>query len=294
MKGITIGVMQQAPTRNFVIRSLAFFTILGSLLFAGELTIDRLARLVSATHQPWTKLALGLLLCGTMILAYRTLVASLEKRTPQELSVQGMGFYLALGGLIGLSLFASVYLIFWIMGALNLEGFGDTSYLLSAVALSITAAVAEEIVLRGVLFRLIEEKLGTAVALLISAGLFGLLHLANRGATMTSAASVALEAGILLGLAFAATRKLWFPIGLHFGWNFAEGGIFGAAVSGRAGHGLIHATLTGSSLVTGGAFGPEQSIVAVGVSFLGSTIFLMIAMKMGRIKPFALRGARAG
>ena len=66
---------------------------------------------------------------------------------------------------------------------------------------------------------------------------------------------IVLEAGVLLGLAYAATRSLWLPIGLHFGWNFTEGGIFGASVSGRAYHGMFKFSLSGSDILTGGAFG---------------------------------------
>jgi uncharacterized protein len=276
----------RVPKRDLLVRLPTFFVILGSLLVFGELAIDHAGRGVSVAHQPWVKLTLGLLLSGLMITIYRVVVTLLEKRQPEELSGESFGPFLSSGVLIGLSLFASVYLIFWISGVLTIDGTGDTSHLLGAMALSITAGFAEEIVLRGVLFRLVEEKLGTIMALLISAGLFGILHLANRGATLASAASVALEAGALLGLAFAATRKLWFPIGLHIGWNFAEGGIFGAAVSGRQGHGIVHASLSGSTLMTGGAFGPEQSLVAMSVSLLGSLIFLIIAIRRGQLKPF--------
>jgi uncharacterized protein len=290
---LTTDAPIRVPARSFLVRLSAFFVILGSLLVFGELAIDHAGRGVSAACRPWVKLTLGLLLSGLMIAVYRVLVILLEKRQPQELSGESFGRFLSSGVLIGLSLFASVYLILWISGALTIDGSGDTSHLLSAMALSITAGFAEEIVLRGVLFRLVEEKLGTIIALLISAGLFGILHLANRGATVASAASVALEAGVLLGLAFAATRKLWFPIGLHIGWNFAEGGIFGAAVSGRESHGIVHASLSGSSLMTGGAFGPEQSLVAVGVSLLASLIFLTIAIRRGQLTPFSLNVKRA-
>jgi membrane protease YdiL (CAAX protease family) len=74
--------------------------------------------------------------------------------------------------------------------------------------------------------------LAGAIALLVSAAVFGRVHAGNPGASWVSSLSIALESGVLLGLAYAATRSLWLPIGLHFGWNFTAGGIFGAAVSG--------------------------------------------------------------
>ena len=135
-----------------------------------------------------------------------------------------------------------------------------------ALAIAIEAAVGEEIVLRGVVYRRLEERLGAALALLVSASVFGLMHAGNPGANWVSTLAIALESGLLLGLAYAATRSLWLPIGLHFGWGFTEGGIFGAAVSGGKYSGLIDAPLAGPPWVTGGAFGPEASVAALVIS----------------------------
>jgi len=284
---------QSGSSANWLLRFVVFLASLGGLLVAGELAIGGVSHLAAAPFRPWVMLGLGLLLCWAMILTYRALVRSLEKRPPLELARSGAISKLLLGGLVGSSLFAGVYLILWLIGVLRLEGGGDFSQLPSAVAISVTAAVAEELVLRGALFRLLEEKLGTAIALLISAVLFGSLHLANPGATLASAASIAVEGGLLLALAYAATRSLWFPIGIHFGWNLIEGGIFGAAVSGHASHGVVHAALTGSTLLTGGGFGPEQSIVASGLSLLASLLLLGLAIRLGRFEPLRRRGRPA-
>jgi hypothetical protein len=73
-----------------------------------------------------------------------------------------------------------------------------------------------------------------------------------------------LEAGVLLGAAYVVTGRLWLPIGLHIGWNFTKGSVYGMQISGNtADTGLLHGSLTGPRLLTGGAFGPEASIVAV-------------------------------
>ena len=89
------------------------------------------------------------------------------------------------------------------------------------------------------LFRLIERHAGTLAALVISALLFGLVHASNPGATWLSSTAIALEAGLLLGAAYAKTRTLCFPIGLHTGWNFTQSGIFGAHTSGFSVAGLL-------------------------------------------------------
>ncbi|HEY2339355.1 MAG TPA: CPBP family intramembrane glutamic endopeptidase, partial [Steroidobacteraceae bacterium] len=106
-----------------------------------------------------------------------------------------------------------VYLILWAVGAVTFGGFNGLAGVGAALAVAIASAVGEEIVFRGVVFRRLEAALGTSVALLISAGVFGLLHAGNAGASWTSTLAIALESGVLLGIAYAATRSLWLPIG---------------------------------------------------------------------------------
>src|SRR5690606_22683794 len=84
--------------------------------------------------------------------------------------------------------------------------------------------------------------------------------------------------------AYVATRSLWLPMGLHFGWNFAVGGIFGTEVSGNeAAPGLLDGATSGSTLLTGGAFGPEGSIIAVLACTVITIALLRLAHQRGHI-----------
>ena len=92
----------------------------------------------------------------------------------------------------------------------------------------------------------------------------------------------------MLGAAYAATRSLWLPIGIHMGWNFTEGGVFGAAVSGGGGgHGIVSMPLTGPDLLTGGAFGPEASLVSVALWLAVSVGLIAWTLKRGRWVPLS-------
>ncbi|HLY58589.1 MAG TPA: CPBP family intramembrane glutamic endopeptidase, partial [Stellaceae bacterium] len=142
--------------------------------------------------------------------------------------------------------------------------------------------VSEELIFRGVLFRIVEEGCGTLAALAVSAAVFGGLHAWNPGASIASGTAIALEAGILFGLAYAGSRTLWLPIGLHFGWNFAEGGIFGGAISGFPAEGLLDVKLSGPDILTGGAFGPEASLVTLAVCLATSLILLLAIVRHGQ------------
>jgi len=72
--------------------------------------------------------------------------------------------------------------------------------------------------------------------------------------------AIAVEAGLLLCAAYQASGTLWLPIGIHFGWNAAEGAIFGF---GHASGGLLSIRFAGPSYLTGGASGPEAGLPAV-------------------------------
>jgi CAAX protease family protein len=234
-------------------------------------------------------LASGAFLAMAMIIIYRLVIRRIEGRTASELGASGALTGLIGGIVLGALLFVSVYAVLVLEGFAHIGGVSTPAGLETAVAIAIASAVGEEIVFRGVFFRIFEEGFGTLAAIVVSSALFGLLHALNHGATWWSTAAIALEAGALLGAAYAASRTLWLPIGLHFGWNFTEGGVFGAAVSGRPSHGLIENTISGPALWTGGMFGPEASIVAVAIGLLAALALLVTAGMRGEWKPLGVR-----
>ena len=217
----------------------------------------------------------------------------IERRTPTELSIRQAPMELAAGMLLGLVLFSSVMLILWIAGVYHPAGWGSYRQLAGGLFLAMLAGILEELLFRALLFRLCSKILGTWGALLVTSALFGAAHAANQGATVSSSLAIALEAGILLGAAYAATGRLWAPVGLHVGWNFTEGSLFGMTLSGNAmATGLIRGSLNGPPILTGGEFGPEASIVAVVVCLCAAAYFIRLILKLNRIEPPVWRRAR--
>jgi len=224
-------------------------------------------------------------IAALMLVLYWILVRVLERRHAQELAFAPS---LAAGGVIfGALLFCTVYLVLWTIGVAHWGGMASASGILVPLAVALGAGFGEELTFRGGIFRVLEDGFGTAVALAVSAVAFGFVHALNPGASIVSTAAIALEAGVFLGLAYAATRSLWLPIGLHFAWGFTEGGIFGANVSGHPYHGIFQFSLSGRDILTGGAFGPEASVVAVGISLVASLVLAVIAIRNGRWKPLS-------
>jgi membrane protease YdiL (CAAX protease family) len=132
----------------------------------------------------------------------------------------------------GAALFSLTIGVMAILGVYQITGSNGWYTMPATIPGFLLGAVLEEVAIRGVVFRILEQWLGSWIALALSAVLFGLLHLLNPGVTLLNAGAVMLEAGILLAAAYMLTRRLWLCIGIHFAWNFTQGGIFSAAVSG--------------------------------------------------------------
>jgi uncharacterized protein len=226
--------------------------------------------------------------------AYRLYVRLIERRPGIEFGANGALKELGNGLALGAALFTATIGVLAALGVYQVNGLHDASVMIAPLAMSIGAGVIEEVLFRGIIFRIIEESLGTWIALAISAALFGLVHMGNPGATWTAAAAIAIEAGIMLGAAYVLTRRLWLPIGIHIAWNFTQGGIFGVHVSGTSLPGLLDSTLSGPEWLSGGAFGAEASIVAVvWCTALGVLLLVMAARRGNFIAPFWKRRAPA-
>ena len=225
---------------------------------------------------------LAVLCLATYILAARLI----ERRTPTELAANRVLPEGAAGVGIGFLLFAAVMAILLAVGVYHPAGWGTTSGLANGFFFAVMAGITEEILFRGLLFRLSSKIVGTWGALIFTSLLFGLAHKANPGATLASSVAIELEAGVLLGAAYAATQRLWLPIGLHIGWNFTEGPLFGMTLSGnKMTEGVLRGSLSGPGMLTGGAFGPEASIVAVLVCLMAAIFFLWRIVKLHRAEP---------
>ena len=249
--------------------------------------------LAAVDGKPWPMLAAGLATAVLALLLYGWVVRRTERRAVVELSREGAGTAFGGGTALGVAVFGLVVVNLWFLGHYHVEGLGSRTGAAGLLGFMAAAAVTEELLFRGVLFRVVEERTGTWAAMALTAVLFGAYHLANPDATLWGAAAVAIEAGGMLTAAFVATRRLWVPIGLHFGWNFAAAGIFSTAVSGNGDNqGLLDAATSGPALVTGGDFGPEGSPYSVVFCALTAGVFLWVARRRGRLLP--PRGRRGG
>ena len=208
-----------------------------------------------------------------------------ERRPRRELAPRRVG-ELLLGAASGIGLVLVIVLVLWGAGAYHVVAWRGSADLAAPSLMALGAGLTEELIMRGFVLGLIERWAGSAAALVVTALLFGALHLGNPGAGLWPVAALVLGSGLALGAAYLATGRLWLSIGLHFGWNFGQSGLFGLLDSGTSFPSVLDATVDGPYWLTGGAFGPEASLPGFAVWVLLGLFLLSRAIRRGRLVPF--------
>jgi membrane protease YdiL (CAAX protease family) len=132
----------------------------------------------------------------------------------------------------------------------------------------------EELLSRGYHLQTIASGTNAFWGVVLSSAIFGCLHLFNSNATWISAVGIFL-AGLFLAFGYLRTGQLWLSIGLHIGWNFFEGPVFGFQVSGMNLYQITRTTVSGPTLWTGGAFGPEAGLAILPALVLGALLIYL-------------------
>lgn len=236
----------------------------------------------------------GLTASFAVILAYRSFYRKIEKREVNELSGNGSLKNIILGISIGTVLQCLTILVIYFFGNIRIVSINSFYSVITPFSIAFSVAIFEEILLRGIIFRIMEEKLGSYSSLIISGVIFGAAHLLNPGSTLISSLCIGLV-GIIFGASYIYSRSLWLPIAIHFSWNFVQSGIFGAVTSGNEKtNSLVNTTISGPELITGGAFGPEGTIQATLLWLIVSVIFMIVIIKQNKlIKKFQKKLTRA-
>jgi uncharacterized protein len=166
----------------------------------------------------------------------------------------------------------------YVLFALLIFGFLPAA---ASLVVLIGGAIQEEFVFRGIIFRKLESSFGSWIAIAISAILFGFIHLLSPTATLVGAIALVVSAGILFAAIYILTRSLWWATGVHLGWNFFEGPVFGVQVSGHVMPGFLSSSITGPEVWTGGSFGPEAGVAAI---FIVGAVAFFLCFRAARLQ----------
>lgn len=225
-----------------------------SAIFISRKLLDR--RTIRSLGLNWNTNAVKDLLFGIGIATVMMVLVFFTTYTPGWLQLQGFA---------PLSLDTILNLFLW-LGVFLLVGF------------------YEELFVRGSLFQNLNEHFNDAITLALTALVFSLAHLTNPHASLASTIGIFI-AGLYLGYAFIRTRQLWLSIGLHIGWNFFLGPVFGFPVSGLNTFTLIRQQVSGPALITGGAFGPEAGLALLPGLLVGTLLIYMYSRNRSKEQP---------
>ncbi|MCC6300979.1 MAG: CPBP family intramembrane metalloprotease [Anaerolineales bacterium] len=217
-----------------------------------------------------------LLITGSIYIARRWLDKRSFESLGLRLNPQALTDILAGIGITFLQM-GFIYVVLLSVGWLTFEGFAwQFDPINTVIAGTLTFLVVfllvgwnEELLSRGYHLQTLASGLNLFWGVVISSAVFGLLHLSNPGATWVSTVGI-FFAGVYLAYGYIRTKQLWLPIGLHIGWNFFEGVVFGFPVSGLDIYALTRIEVTGPELWTGGPFGPEAGLIVLPALIIGA------------------------
>ena len=254
---------------RFLLEGLLKLCVAGACLVAAiaayRLLIDPLIDFAFSLGEQASSIVRRVNIFLAVVLSYWAFVRYYEKRAARELSFQWRWILLAAAA--GALSIGVTILILYATGhyqIVSFRGFGQAPGILGVIWI---AAVLEEVAFRGILLRILDERIGTKAALVASAVIFGVVHLANNGAHWISLLSVTLL-GLMWGGVFIVSRNIWVVAAHHSCWN-ATIFMIGLPLSGTENWRASAPWETvyhGSDLWTGAAFGPEDSLVNLVVS----------------------------
>jgi len=216
-------------------------------------------------------------------LGYWIYVNRVERRAVIELSGPGAMAEWTRGAGLGVVAALLTLAPLYILGVYRIEGSGDGFRLLKQIPEMILVSVLEELLIRGVMFRIAEQAWGSRRALVFSTVLFVAAHLPGEislmGVLVTAAASLTFTA------AYQLSQRLWLPMGMHFAWNYLFSAVFSVPVSGHEAKGWLHGSMSGPEWLSGGTYGVEASAIALLVWVTAGALLLRLAHLRGKFKP---------
>lgn len=211
----------------------------------------------------------------------------------KEFGVGSIAAFVAMAGIFG---------TLWLAGDIEIKGFAwnrvsSNFWLVPALgylAKMLSVGFYEELQFRsylipnmkeGLTFGKITPQKAAFLAVFLSSALFGLAHVFNPNATIFSTINIIL-AGFMLAFPYLITGRLAYSVGIHFAWNYTQGGIFGFKVSGTENfYSLVTLTQSGNPVWTGGEFGPEGGIIGLlGILVVTAIVFWHIKRSRKGIK----------
>jgi membrane protease YdiL (CAAX protease family) len=272
---------------------LIFLTMISAfIVFIGFMIFDRQ---FSLSMEGFPKYAEILISLPAILLATFIARTGLDHRSIQSMGLRfnrQMLMDLVVGFFIPLLLLGLIFFIEWGTGWLKIDATSlQTTQgsewilgLMGSLGYFIVIGFQEELIFRGYQLHNLIDGLDLSKGLILSSAFFASAHLFNPHASLLSTLGI-FASGLFLAYGWVRTHHLWLPIGLHIGWNFFEGAIFGFPVSGTDTFRLLTHTVSGPEVLTGGAFGPEAGLILLPALAIGSGLIWIYTRSRAEDEP---------
>lgn len=224
-----------------------------------------------------------------LIISYKLYTKYIEARSALEFNLKNWITEFGMGLLIGGGMVVLITTVLFFTGCYQIDQLNSPIILFERVFRYGQGAFLEELIFTVILFKLLEEQLGTIISYIIVSLFFGASHFINDNATIFTSLSISIIQ-ISLIAPFILTRRIWMSWAVHFSWNFFQAGIFGMNNSGMDQGGFITPIISGPDWLTGGLFGIETSWLSLIINLAVGISILIIAIKNKQIvKPIYKR-----
>lgn len=262
--------------------------VVALLFIAPAIALNNLMMIFAIEKLPTPHYEAGraLMLLVTVFLIFRLYglyTRKVEAREPTELSARGAFGEFGKGAGLAVAIIGLCWAIMFLAGAYEFVALGSAWMLPYALAVFGGGAFLQVMLFRVIFFRLTEELLGTWIAYVLISVLFGAAHLLNGNMDALSLFTM-IFGDVLLASTFVLTRRLWLVWGLHAGWNFTQDGILGMPNSGITRlPSWIEADTGGPAWLSGGDYGLDGSLLALGLTVTLGACFFVLAWRRERI-----------
>jgi uncharacterized protein len=216
-----------------------------------------------------------------LLVSYYYLFRLYDKREITELSLKHLPKEMFGGFIFGFLTISLSIFILYLLGYYRVISISTTHYSARLFTVLLFAGIVEDLFHRGLILRVMENWLGTNIAIVI-AMLVELQHISNTNTKLFDLI-LYLIWGFTMAMMFIYTKRIWLPYFFHIGWNFSQP-FYGSTLTGSNDFGtIIQSKFTGPELLTGGAFGIENSVFTTSFLLIIGIVLYYLAKKEGKI-----------
>lgn len=254
-----------------------------------ELAIDLITSIM--TSLPFWVTLINLFSTALVIVVSIVYCVKFEKRPISSMGVRkkdiAKEYLLGMG--IGTAMFGLSYLFAYLCGAVTISINHFSPFIILFFLAFVIQGASEEFLVRGYYMISLARDTTIPVAIGISSIFFGLLHIANAGFTFIAFINIVLM-GIFLGIYVFKRGDIWGACAIHSMWNFVQGNIFGARVSGIVIDKSVFVTTykEDMSFISGGDFGLEGSLCVTLILLVSILLVLLIGTKKSEISDYEI------